>query len=120
MEQYGQHSMFDVKLGEAGIFSKPAALEFIEKLLTATEMNPIGPLHYDLYTGDLDWDGPSFTIHIQTSHITAHYFEKGFLFLDIFSCKAFKVAEVLSVLNDTFDIKEIAIHHVTRGRAFPW
>ena len=84
-------------------------------------MNPIGSPHLDLYTGPhREWDGFSATIHIQTSHITAHLFAFGYVFMDIFSCRPFDrektKAFILARLRPTGSViwRELA-----RGANFP-
>jgi S-adenosylmethionine/arginine decarboxylase-like enzyme len=64
-------------------------------VVTVAEMKPMGAPHLDLYTGpEREWDGFSATCHIQTSHITAHFFAFGYVFLDLFSCRPFNLEKV--------------------------
>jgi|ERR1035437_7282591 S-adenosylmethionine/arginine decarboxylase-like enzyme len=78
--------------------------KFLSDLPAKIGMNKIGNPHLDLYTGEFsEWGGFSATIHIQTSHITFHFFEWGYCFGDIFSCKDFDVANTIKLIMDELE-----------------
>lgn len=74
--------------------------KFLSELPIKMGMNKIGNPHLDLYSGPHpEWDGWSATIHIQTSHITGHFFAFGYAFLDIFSCRDFAFDKVFEMVK---------------------
>ncbi|WP_232822513.1 adenosylmethionine decarboxylase [Thermus sediminis] len=65
-------------------------------------------------------DGVTGVVIIAESHIAIHTFpKKRFLSVDIFSCKAFDMAQVLRRLAETFDIGRYATYMIHRGKEFP-
>lgn len=91
--KYGPHLTLDMlgcnpnKTSDANFI-----YSFMKRLVEAVGMNKIGNPHMDLYDGiHSEWGGWSVSIHIQESHMTAHFFDWGYTFLDIFSCKDFDV-----------------------------
>lgn len=119
---YGKHICLDIELYEPRAWEGVTAYQFLIELVESIEMNPIGLPHVDLYSGDKDWQGPSATIHIQTSHCTLHYFDKGYMFMDVFSCKDFDDDKIIQLLKNYLgdNIKSIERHEVHRGKHFPW
>lgn len=91
MAAYGPHMMGDLAGCKIERVTDGAFIyKFMKQLVDVIGLNPIGSPHLDLYDGPHEeWEGFSATIHIQTSHITAHFFKFGYVFIDIFSCKPF-------------------------------
>lgn len=88
---YGPHLTMDL-LGcdPAKVSSGAFIYQFMSDLPGKIGMAKIGQPHLDLYSGPFkEWGGFSASIHIQTSHITFHFFDWGYAFGDIFSCKPF-------------------------------
>jgi S-adenosylmethionine decarboxylase len=66
-----------------------------------------------------DW-GISGFVMIAESHISVHtYPEKGFVAIDVFSCKQFDVNEAVDYLVKAFGIKDADQHVVQRAMKFP-
>ena len=94
---------------------------FLLDLVKEIGMNPIGSPHLDLYTGPhREWEGFSATIHIQSRHITAHFFAFGYLFIDIFSCKPFDIDKTKQFIAHRFrPNKDATWMLISRGSNFP-
>jgi S-adenosylmethionine/arginine decarboxylase-like enzyme len=94
---------------------------FLLDLVKEVGMNPIGSPHLDLYTGPhKEWDGFSATIHIQTSHITAHLFAFGYVFMDIFSCRPFDREKTKAfILQRLRPTGSVIWRELARGANFP-
>jgi S-adenosylmethionine/arginine decarboxylase-like enzyme len=83
-------------------------------------LQPIGSPHLDLYSGPHEeWNGFSATIHIQTSHITMHCFDFGYVFIDIFSCKQFDRREVEDYVTEQLEATDARWQMIERGYLFP-
>jgi S-adenosylmethionine/arginine decarboxylase-like enzyme len=119
---YGSHLLGDLAgCDPAKMKDGEFVYRFLQKLVKEVGMNPIGSPHLDLYTGPhKEWDGFSATVHIQTSHITAHLFAFGYVFMDIFSCRPFDFertkAFVAQMLRPSGSVNW---RQVTRGSNFP-
>ena len=84
-------------------------------------MNKIMPPYVFKYNGlhDLDW-GLSGIVLIAESHISFHTFpEKGFVTVDIFSCKDFDVREAMDNIRRAFNPANWDEQLLMRGREFP-
>lgn len=93
---------------------------FMQGLVDEIGLVPIGSPHLDLYTGPhKEWDGFSATVHIQTSHVTAHFFAFGYVFLDIFSCKPFDQDRAKRWIEDRLRPERSEWLSMERGRNFP-
>mgnify|MGYP003317680802 CR=1 FL=1 len=54
------------------------------------------------------------------SHCSIHTFqEKGYCFVDIFSCKQFDTEKALIKLVDIFEARECEMRIIERGKNFP-
>lgn len=70
--------------------------------------------------GGKDPGGFSGFVIIQESHISLHTFVKrGFLTLDVYSCKPFKEEEIVKYLGETFKPKDFDINKTSRGLKYP-
>lgn len=57
---------------------------------------------------------------IAESHLSFHSFtEKDYFFFDLFSCKPFDVEAAKQYLIEAFEVQEVYMHYVERGRGFP-
>lgn len=94
---------------------------FMLDVVRVTGMNPIGSPHLDLYSGPhQEWAGFSATIHIQTSHITAHFFAFGYVFLDIFSCRPFDRRKARCFIEAELEPQgAVRWRELQRGSTFP-
>ncbi len=82
---------------------------FIEEMLSALHMLPLGPL--GIYpAADLSAPGWSFIQPITTSHIGAHYFEKPgrdpHIRMDVYSCKSVDWHMIIRLANKHFNLKD--------------
>jgi S-adenosylmethionine/arginine decarboxylase-like enzyme len=88
---------------------KDDAKRFVDKLLGAINMKPLGPLNW-ADAEDLDFPGQSFVQMITTSHCSLHYFahtngEKE-IYFDLYSCKPFNPDEVVRLLDEKFGLRD--------------
>jgi S-adenosylmethionine decarboxylase len=84
-------------------------------------MQQVGPveLRYIKTSNPLDDGYSGFTI-IATSHVSLHAWAPyGMVNIDIFSCEAFEVAEVVAFARATFQTHDIEVHEVTRATRSP-
>ena len=82
---------------------------FVDKLLKAIHMKPLGPLNW-ADAEDLDFPGQSFVQMITTSHCSLHFFAHtdgtNEIYFDLYSCKPFDHAKVVSLLDEKFGLRE--------------
>lgn len=93
----------------------------LDNLPNKMGMTKIFPPHVFTYHGEVpdDW-GVSGIVLIAESHLAFHTFpEKGFLTVDIFSCKDFDVAMAVDEIVATFKPKTWDQQLLQRGREFP-
>ncbi len=102
-------------------------VDFIYKLLDGLPeligMHKIGSPHVIFYPGSeesFDKGGVSAFVLIAESHITVHTFiDQGHVFVDIFSCKDFKINTAIEYLTQAFQPKRIDKNLFNRGVEFP-
>lgn len=85
------------------------------------DMTKIMPPYVFTYHGTVedDW-GVSGIVLIAESHISIHTFpDKGFVTLDIFSCRDFNVDAAVNYFCDVFKPESIDKQILMRGREFP-
>ena len=95
--------------------------QFLDNMPEKLEMTKIMPPYVFKYVGVIpeDW-GISGVVLIAESHIAIHSFpDKGFITLDIFSCKEFDIQNALKVFVDQFNPTRVEDRLVMRGREFP-
>lgn len=99
--KYGPHLTMDlVGCNPSKLKDGKFLWKFMSDLPGKMGMNKIGEPHLDLYSGPYsEWGGFSATVHIQTSHITFHFFEWGYVFGDIFSCRDFDTEKVVEMIK---------------------
>ena len=119
---FGPHLMID------GYHADPAKLDdvdlirhILDSLPVEMEMTKIMPPHVFRYEGLRPEDaGVTGVVIIAESHIAIHTFpHKGFLSVDVFSCKDFDVQRALSSLIGTFEIGRYDTYFINRGKEFP-
>ncbi len=97
---------------------KDDAQRFVDKLLKAINMKPLGPINW-ADAEDLDFPGQSFVQMITTSHCSLHFFAHpdgtNEIYFDLYSCKCFDVNKVVKMLDDKFGLVEW--HGVLYNRA---
>lgn len=84
-------------------------------------MTKISQPHVQLYVGEKpqDWGVSGFVI-IAESHIAIHTFpEHGYVWVDVFSCKAFEAPQAVDIVAEEFALTHVktAIHE--RGLEYP-
>lgn len=88
---------------------KDDAQRFVDKLLKAINMKPLGPLNWS-DAEDLDFPGQSFVQMITTSHCSLHLFTHtdgtNELYFDLYSCKKFDTDKVVDLLDEKFGLVE--------------
>ncbi len=95
--------------------------ETLDKMPQEMNMTKIMPPYVFRYQGlhEDDW-GLSGIVLIAESHIAFHTFpDKGFVTVDIFSCKDFDVPKALSTIQEVFTPEKIEHSLIMRGREFP-
>lgn len=104
------------KLGDLKLVSQ-ALDAYPEKL----DMTKIMPPYVFTYKGTVpdDW-GVSGIVLIAESHISIHTFpDKGFVTLDIFSCREFDVDQAIEYFASVFEPERYDKEVLMRGREFP-
>jgi S-adenosylmethionine decarboxylase len=84
-------------------------------------MTKIAPATVVRYKGTKpeDW-GISGYVMIAESHISLHTFpERGLIWVDIFSCKAFDAAPIVDDLRRRFGLREMQMNILERGLEAP-
>ena len=85
------------------------------------QMTKISQPYVTLYRGDKpdDWGVSGFVI-IAESHIAVHTFpERGYVGVDVFSCKEFETDGATDIIVDAFGLTSITTHVLERGLEYP-
>jgi S-adenosylmethionine/arginine decarboxylase-like enzyme len=86
--------------------SKGEAERFVQRLLKEIGMKPLGSMSW-AEAADLDFPGQSFVQMITTSHVSLHFYsETDEIYFDLYSCKPFDDKKVVSMLDETFGIRD--------------
>ncbi len=121
-ESFGPHITLDLK-GCPKEFLSDYNLHFdyLKKLPSMIQMTPITQPYVFPYEGLVPEDkGITGLVIIAESHISIHSFEeKGYCFIDIFSCKDFDIDRAIKYTKEIFQPKEQEINIVKRGIDFP-
>jgi S-adenosylmethionine decarboxylase len=118
---FGPHLMMDCHHVSYEKTSNLAfVFDFMNRLPDMVGMTKITQPYVFPYSGLVPEDrGITGTVIIAESHITFHSFvEKDYFFFDIFSCKPFDVDRVVSLVVETFEVKDFEQHRAMRGRYF--
>ena len=103
-------------LADLGLVSQ--ALDAYPAQLDMTKIMPPYVFRYQGTVAD-DW-GVSGVVLIAESHISIHTFpEKGFVTLDIFSCREFDVDQAIKYFSGVFKPESHEKQVLMRGREFP-
>jgi len=117
MEYWGKHLLIDAKAGSIpAISSKEHIAKFVDDLVIEIDMIKYGPLWIERFaTHDPVKSGISFVQMIETSNITGHLVDAdGDFYIDIFSCKDYKVDDVLDLVQEYFNPKSVSYKVVNR------
>ena len=111
--------------GFGGNPEKLASEELVRGLLDRLPenigMTKIAPPHVHKYVGSKpeDWGISGFVL-IAESHIAIHTFpERGYVWADIFSCKAFDQRKALRAFAEAFDLELGRVNPLARGLEYP-
>ncbi|HEY9715113.1 MAG TPA: adenosylmethionine decarboxylase [Chroococcales cyanobacterium] len=113
LEAYGcpKNLLADLGLVSQALDAYPAKLD----------MTKIMPPYVFSYHGTVedDW-GVSGVVLIAESHISIHTFpDKGFVTLDIFSCREFDIDQAIEYFSSVFQPESYEKQVLMRGREFP-
>ena len=119
---FGPHLLLEAtgckkeKLTDVGLMSK-----VLDELPGKMQMTKIMPPYVFKYNGQYEEDwGISGIVLIAESHIAFHTFpEKGFLTVDIFSCKDFDTRAAIDEIVKIFEPESWDEQLIMRGREFP-
>lgn len=95
--------------------------DYLNEVPERIDMTKITQPYVFPYAGKIPEDrGITGQVVIAESHLSVHSFtEKGFVFLDIFSCKPFDVDIAIVEILKRFQPKEYDHWIIKRGRMFP-
>ena len=91
--------------------------EFLDRYPGAINMTKIMTPHVQVYNGPVpeDWGVSGFVI-IAESHISVHTFpQRGYVNIDIFSCKAFDTCRATEEIKSTFVLESVKSWTLDRG-----
>lgn len=94
---------------------------YLKMLPGLIQMTPITQPYVFPYSGLVPEDkGITGIVIIAESHLSIHSFEdKGYSFIDIFSCKGFDVDKAIEITLSTFKPQTYELNIVERGKDFP-
>lgn len=111
--------------GYGGDVKKLADVELVRSTLDSYPgeigMTKISIPHVMRYVGDKpeDWGVSGFVL-IAESHISIHTFvDRGYVWVDIFSCKAFDAPGAVEDLKRIFDLESVEARILERGLEYP-
>jgi S-adenosylmethionine decarboxylase len=114
---WGYHLLVDAVSGDTNkIKDHENIKKFIEELVAKIDMKAFGePKIAHFATHDPEKAGYSFCQMIETSHIAGHFVDKnGNFYIDIFSCKPFKVSTSLSIIKQYFNPWKLKYNFISR------
>lgn len=121
-EPFGPHITIDLKGCPREILSNyDFHFEFLKGIPEMIGMTPITQPYVFPYSGLVPEDkGITGILIIAESHISVHSFEeKGYCFIDIFSCKPFDYDLAIAKTLEMFRPESHEINVVQRGKDFP-
>lgn len=119
---FGPHVTIDLKGCPKEILSDyNLHFNYLKMLPELISMTPITQPYVFPYSGLVPEDrGITGILIIAESHLSIHSFEeKGYSFIDIFSCKGFDVDKAIQITLDIFKPESHEINIVERGIDFP-
>ncbi|OGP69840.1 MAG: S-adenosylmethionine decarboxylase proenzyme [Deltaproteobacteria bacterium RBG_13_60_28] len=119
---FGLHLTLDgYGCGQEQLANLDLIYEFLEHCPDLIRMTKIMPPYVFKYHGKVpeDWGVSGFVL-IAESHISIHTFpERGYLSLDIFSCKDFDYQQAVAYVTELFGITRHELNLLDRGLEFP-
>ena len=121
-KDFGPHLMLDGKYcNQEKLCSLPFVYQLLEELPLRMGMTKIlPPVVLRFKDKWAKTEGVSGFVMIAESHISMHTFpDDDYIFIDIFSCRYFDTQKVMKFLKECFEIKELKVHLIERGKNFP-
>jgi S-adenosylmethionine decarboxylase len=99
----------------------PLHFRYLKELPPLIDMTPITQPYVFPYEGLVPTDrGITGVIIIAESHISIHSFEeKGWCYIDLFSCRGFDTEKAIAITKEFFNPTECVARLVERGIGFP-
>lgn len=122
MEEFGPHITIDLKgCPKETLANYELHFNYLKTLPELIHMTPITQPYVFPYSGLVPEDkGITGIVIIAESHLSVHSFEeKGYCFVDIFSCKDMDVERAIQITLDTFKPADYEVNMVKRGKDFP-
>lgn len=122
MNEFGPHLTIDVKdASKSKLSDINLHFEFLNGLPKMIGMTPITQPYVFPYSGLVPEDkGITGFQVIAESHISIHSFqEKGWCFIDVFSCKPFDTDKAIEYIKSIFGDSDTVVSLVERGIGFP-
>ena len=119
---FGPHVTIDLKGCPKELLSDyNLHFNYLKMLPEIIKMTPITQPYVFPYSGLVPEDkGITGILIIAESHLSIHSFEeKGYSFVDIFSCKNFDVEKAIETTISIFKPKDYEVNIVERGKDFP-
>jgi S-adenosylmethionine decarboxylase len=116
------HLTIDGFGGDRELLSSEALVRsLLDRYPGEINMTKIAPPFVYRYVGDKpeDWGVSGFVL-IAESHIAIHTFpERGYVWVDVFSCKAFEAEGAIDTVSDAFHLSGAKIQKLERGLEYP-
>ena len=122
MDYFGPHMVIDLSDCNAEkLADKELVYNTLLELPEKIGMTRISEPDVFNYSGVVPEDcGVTGVVVLAESHCSIHTFqEKGYCFVDIFSCKQFDTEKALIELVDIFEARECEMKIIERGKNFP-
>ncbi len=121
-DPFGPHLTLDLKGCPKEVLQNyNLHFDLLKNLPEMIGMTPITQPYVFPYSGLVPEDkGITGIVIIAESHLSIHSFEeKGYTFIDMFSCKAFDIDKALEYILETFRPTSYEKNLVQRGKDFP-
>jgi S-adenosylmethionine decarboxylase len=121
-EPFGPHLTLDLKGCPREVLENyKLHFDYLKKLPEMIGMTPITQPYVFPYSGLVSEDkGITGIVIIAESHLSIHSFEdKGYTFIDMFSCKDFDVDAAIKYTIELFKPQSYDMNLVKRGKDFP-
>jgi S-adenosylmethionine decarboxylase len=119
---FGVHLIVDgYGCERAGLEDISLIYDFLERYPAEMDMTKIMPPYVFRYNGSVpeDWGISGFVL-IAESHISIHTFpDKGYLSIDMFSCKPFDTDKAMETIKRYFKVQKYDLKVLDRGQEFP-
>lgn len=124
--KFGQHLIFDAYgCDYDSLNSIDTTVKVLNKLVEIAGMHKLMEPYVvnaspNTAVGGKDPGGNSGFVIIQESHISIHTFAKrGFVTIDIYSCKEFETQEIIKYLKEEYNPKDVDLLKLDRGLKYP-